>query len=115
MTTRRTRPKRTGKQQIGRLVIAAGALAALAFAVQGGEYGTTDLFRQNSRRERLLKTNDSLVHVIDSLRRYKRRLETDPALQERIAREEFGLVRGDKEMLYRFAEPVGRDSTPVVP
>ena len=35
----------------------------------------------------------------------KRRVETDPKLQERIAREEFGLVRGDKELLYRFAEP----------
>ena len=107
--------KRTGKQQLGRLVIAAGVLAALAFAVQGGEYGTTDLFRQKERRQRLLKTNDSLVRVVDSLRRYKRRLETDPALQERIAREEFGLVRGEKEMLYRFAEPRARDAAPVVP
>jgi hypothetical protein len=26
-------------------------------------------------------------------------------VQERIAREEFGMVRGDKEILYRFAEP----------
>jgi cell division protein FtsB len=115
VSARRSGAKRTGKQRIGRLVIAAGVVAALAFAVQGGEYGTTDLFRQKARRERLLKTNDSLVRVVDSLRRYKRRLETDPALQERIAREEFGLVRGEKEMLYRFAEPPGRDSTPVVP
>jgi hypothetical protein len=26
-------------------------------------------------------------------------------VQERIAREEFGMVRGDKELLYRFATP----------
>jgi hypothetical protein len=32
-------------------------------------------------------------------------VETDPKLQERIAREEFGMVRGSKELLYRFAEP----------
>jgi cell division protein FtsB len=107
--------RRTGKQQIGRLVIAAGIVAVLVFAVQGGEFGTTDLWRQKQRRARLLKTNDSLVRILDSLRRYKRRLETDPALQERIAREEFGLVRGDKEILYRFAEPAASDSTPVVP
>jgi cell division protein FtsB len=106
---------RTGKQRIGRLVIAAGVVAVLVFAVQGGEFGTTDLWRQKQRRARLVKTNDSLVRILDSLRRYKRRLETDPALQERIAREEFGLVRGDKEILYRFAEPAGSDSTPVVP
>ena len=29
----------------------------------------------------------------------------DSATQERIAREEFGMVRGNKEILYRFAEP----------
>jgi cell division protein FtsB len=102
---RKSSSARTGKQQIGRLVVVAGAVAVLVFAVQGGEYGTTDLWRQRERRARLLKTNDSLVHVVDSLRRYKRRLEIDPALQERIAREEFGLVRGNKELLYRFAEP----------
>ena len=87
------------------MLVVAGVVAALAFAVQGGEYGTTDLWRQKQRRARLLRTNDSLVRVVDSLRRYKRRLETDPALQERIAREEFGMVRGNREMLYRFAEP----------
>ena len=102
---RKTSSRRTGKQRIGRLVISAAVVAALAFAVEGGEYGTSDLWRQRERRATLLKTNDSLTHVVDSLRRYKRRLETDPALQERIAREEFGLVRGDRELLYRFAEP----------
>ena len=30
----------------------------------------------------------------------------DPALQERIAREEFGMVRGNKELLYRFTDSV---------
>ncbi len=115
MSPARKSSGRTGKQKIGRLVIAAGAVAALAFAVQGGEYGTTDLWRQKQRRARLLKTNDSLVRVVESLKRYKRQLETDPALQERIAREEFGLVRGNKELLYRFAEPASPDSTPVVP
>jgi cell division protein FtsB len=73
--------------------------------VQGGEYGTRDLVRLKARRAALLKTNDSLSHLIDSLKRYKRRVETDPALQERIAREEFGMVRGDKELLYRVTTP----------
>jgi cell division protein FtsB len=87
------------------LVLVAGVLAALVFAVQGGEYGTRDLMRQRERRTLLVRTNDSLQHIIDSLRTYKRRLETDPALQERIAREEFGMLRGNKEILYRFTEP----------
>jgi len=94
-----------GGRGVKRLLVAAGLLAALIFAIEGGEYGTRDLMRQKQRRARLALAIDSAQHVVDSLKRYKKRLETDPALQERIAREEFGLVRGDKELLYRIAEP----------
>ena len=94
---------RTGTR-IRQLLIAAGILAAIVFAVQGGEYGTRDLVRQHARRDALMRTNDSLSRIVDSLKAYKHRVETDPALQERIAREEFGLVRGSKEILYRFTE-----------
>jgi len=48
---------------------------------------------------------DSLRHEIDSLAKVKKAVQADPAVQERIAREEFGMVRGNKEILYRFAEP----------
>lgn len=95
----------SGARRLRQLLIAAGIIAALVFAVQGGEYGTRDLLRQRARRTALVATIDSLTRVVDSLKRYKKRVESDPALQERIAREEFGMVRGDKEMLYRFAEP----------
>ena len=91
--------------RIKQLAVVAAVLAALVFAVQGGEYGTRDLMQQRARRASLVRTNDSLQHIIDSLRSYKHRVETDPALQERIAREEFGMVRGNKELLYRFTEP----------
>ncbi len=80
-------------------------LGVLAFAVEGGEYGTSDLLEQRARERRLRVEVDSLASVVDSLTRYKRRVETDAKLQERIAREEFGLVRGNKELLYRFADP----------
>jgi cell division protein FtsB len=99
------RKKSGGGRGLKRVLVAAGVLAALAFAIEGGEYGTRDLMRQKQRRARLALAIDSAQHVVDSLKRYKKRLETDPALQERIAREEFGLVRGDKELLYRIAEP----------
>ncbi len=99
------RKKFGGGRGVRRLLVAAGVLAALAFAIEGGEYGTRDLMRQKERRARLALAIDSAQHVVDSLERYKKRLETDPALQERIAREEFGLVRGEKEILYRIAEP----------
>lgn len=104
------RAKRTGEksgsQRLKQLLVVACILAALVFAVQGGEYGTRDLMRQRTRRATLVATIDSLQRIVDSLKRYKTRVETDPVLQERIAREEFGLVRGEKELLYRFAEPV---------
>jgi cell division protein FtsB len=92
---------------VARAAWGAAALGAAAFAVQGGEYSTTDLRDQRARRAALLAELDTLTHVVDSLRALERRLQTDPSLQERVAREEFGMVRGDKELLYRFADPPG--------
>jgi len=57
---------------------------------------------QRSRAARLRAEIDTLRHEIDSLGRVKKSILTDAAVQERIAREEFGMVRGDKELLYRF-------------
>jgi len=88
-----------------RLAIIAAAIGIVFFAVEGGEWGTLDLMSQTKRMARLERNLDSLQHMVDSLRRYRKRLDTDPALQERIAREEFGMVRGNKELLYRFTEP----------
>ena len=78
-------------------------VAAIVFAVQGGEWGTSDLFAQRSRAARLRAEIDTLKRDVDSLARVKKSILTDPAVQERIAREEFGMVKGDKELLYRFA------------
>ena len=85
-------------------------VVALTFAVQGGEYSTLDLFHQRLQTAELRTAIDSLQHVVDSLGRYRDRVLHDPRLQERIGREEFGWVRGDKEILYRFDTPdsVGR-------
>ena len=88
-----------------RVVVAAIAVAVLIFAVQGGEWGTWDLFRQQGRLARLAHDVDSLRRAVDSLRRYRKAILTDPVLQEKIAREEFGMVRGNHELLYRFTDP----------
>ena len=90
---------------VRKLLLIAAVAAVAVFAIQGGEYGTSDLLRQRSRRQALVKKIDSLQRVVDSLQRRKSAIERDPAVQERIAREEFGMVRGQKEILYRFAEP----------
>ena len=93
-----------GRVVVRRVFLVALIVAGLAFAVQGGEFGTTDLLRQKGQLARLMKTRDSLSRVVDSLKRYRDKVEHDPATQERIAREVFGMVRGDKELLYRFSE-----------
>ena len=98
----------------GKLGWGAVTLGAGLFAVQGGEYATTDLWRQRARERALTASVDALQHDVDSLRTLERRLRTDPVLQESVAREEFGMVRGDRELLYRFADPPSsRDSAGV--
>jgi cell division protein FtsB len=82
------------------------ALIAVAayFAVQGGEYSSTDLFVLNRRSGRIMREVDSLQRHVDSLARYLKLVKSDSATMERIAREEFGMVRGNKEILYRFGD-----------
>ena len=90
---------------VKRLFWAAVVVAGVVFAIQGGQYSTLDLFRQSRQQRQLTRAVDSLTRVVDSLRTYENRLEHDTALQERIAREQFGMVRGNKELLYRFTDP----------
>ena len=89
------------KPRMKRLIWLAVAAAALYFVVQGGEYGTTDLVRQRMEKRRLTATIDSLAAEVDSLRKFRKAVEADPKTQERIAREQFGMVRGN-EILYLF-------------
>ena len=80
------------------IVIAAAAF----FAIHGGEYSSLDLWRQRQFKERLTVQTDSLARQVDSLKREAGLIRTDRATQERIAREQFGMVRGEREILYRI-------------
>ena len=86
------------------LLLRLAIVFAVYFAVQGGEYSTYDLYRQRERERMLGHAADSLQRDVDSLRTLKRLIETDPATQERIARENFGMIR-DNELLFRFLHP----------
>lgn len=90
---------------IQRIIFALLILGGLVFAIQGGEYSTIDLWRQRQRSKTLVAQTDSLSKEVDSLRKIAKAIQTDPATQERIAREEFGMIRGSKEILYRLSEP----------
>jgi cell division protein FtsB len=89
---------------VKRIAVAAVLLGAAVYAVEGGEFSSLDLVRQRRAAARLQHSIDSLQKVVDSLRAYDAKVEHDPATQERIAREVFGMVRGNKEILYRFAD-----------
>jgi cell division protein FtsB len=89
---------------------AVGALAFLLyFALQGGEYATTDLLalRRQAAVERAQV--ERLTRAVDSLERVATAIERDPRTQERVARERFGMIRRG-ERLYRLvpADTAGR-------
>jgi cell division protein FtsB len=78
----------------------AGAVILFALAAWGGEYSTADWLTMRRQladeRERVA----ALRTEVDSLTKAAKDLETNPAVQERVAREEFGMIR-DGELLYR--------------
>ncbi len=83
-----------------RLALCALAAAVLFFTVEGGEYGTLDLWSQKGRRAQLEAEVAQLKIDVDSLRRELKAFKTDDARLERVAREEWGMVKGGKELLY---------------
>jgi cell division protein FtsB len=85
------------------VVLAVVALGMAGYAVEGGEYGTSDLLalRAQVRTERAAL--DRLRHEVDELQREKRALAQDPRVQERVARELYGMIR-QGEVLYQVVE-----------
>ena len=89
------------------------------FAVEAGEYGTSDMLALRGRIRETKLAIDSLRRVSDSLALQKRDVLTNPAVQERIAREVFGMVKGERELIYHVLRPdtaaVSPDSAAPVP
>lgn len=82
------------------------ALLMLVAAVQGGEYSTTDILALRAQEREEVERVRALRRVVDSLTRAAKAVETDPAVQERIARERFGMI-GKGELLYRLIPDSG--------
>jgi cell division protein FtsB len=79
----------------------AGALVLVGVAVFAGEYSTIDWLKLRGQLADQQEAVAVLRAELDSLARVARALETDPAAQERAAREGFGMIR-DGEILYRI-------------
>lgn len=84
-----------------RLLVVVVLLLAILFAVQGGEYSTGDWLSLRKDVQENRAELENLRRQVDSLREAARLVETDSATQERIAREEFGMIR-EGEILYRI-------------
>jgi cell division protein FtsB len=86
--------------------IAAGGivLAALYFFLLGGEYTFLDLWRIDRAHKAEVVELEKLRDDVATLQERADSLANDSATLERIARENYGLIR-DGERLYRFVEP----------
>jgi cell division protein FtsB len=84
-----------------RIAALAGAVVLVSVAVFAGEYSTIDWLNVRTQLADQREAVTVLRAELDSLARIARALETDPAAQERAAREGFGMIR-DGEILYRI-------------
>ncbi len=87
--------------RVSRLVMPAVLIVAAYYAVFGGEYSFVEL---RSARASLAAEQDTLEQLgarIDSLSAWADSVQSDSATLERIAREQFGMIR-EGETLYRF-------------
>ena len=66
---------------------------ALLFAVQGGEYSSWDFMTLRREEREELSRIAELRREVDSLEKEAKAVETDPATQERLARELYGMLR----------------------
>ena len=99
---------------LGRWATIIGLAFALYFALQGGEYGTLDLLQLRRDEAEESAQVAELQHLVDSLTRAAVGIELDPRVQERVARERFGMIKKG-EFLYRLVpttEGVGGEKQP---
>jgi cell division protein FtsB len=100
---------------LGRWAAIAGLVFALYFTLQGGEYSTSDLLQLRREEAEEQSTVARLTALVDSLTIVAKNIERNPRVQERVARERFGMLRKG-EFLYRLVpseKPVSGDGEEV--
>lgn len=85
----------------GRIAALGAALVLAWVGVFGGEYSTFDWLKLRREVAGEREAVQQLRAALDSLGRLAHDLETNPAAQERAAREQFGMIRNG-ELLYRL-------------
>ena len=90
--------------KVRRLILPALLGLAVYYAVFGGEYSLWELHGARKAIDTQRSELAVLQHEIDSLRAWADSLQNDSATIERLAREQYGMIR-EGEILYRFSEP----------
>lgn len=90
-----------------RWVILALVVAGVVFALQAGEYSTPQWLSMRAREKETRARVAALTREVDSLARFKKLVETDPVTQERIAREQYGML-GKGEIEFTLLPPEER-------
>ena len=91
-------------KELRRLIMPALLIVAVYYATFGGEYS---IFELRSARASVAGEQAALGALearIDSLSAFADSVRSDPGTLERIAREQFGMIR-EGETLYRFVPP----------
>ncbi len=88
-------------------------LVTAYFFFFGGDYSFLDLWRLKKQHEQELVQLQAVRARVAELEQKADSLTHDSATLERLAREQYGLIK-EGERLYRFAEPdsAKRDDTP---
>ena len=90
-----------------RWLVGAVLVAALIFALQGGEYSTLAWLKLRREERAEAVRVQELRRTVDSLMEYAKKVENDPETQERIAREQHGMLKPG-EHAFRFTEAKDR-------
>ena len=94
-----------GGSRLRNWLVVAALVGAGLFALLGGTYTTFDLFRMKAALANEREAIDQLKVAVDSLTKVAETAERDPRVQERMARDQFGMIRPG-EHLYRIV-PAG--------
>ncbi len=85
-------------------------IGAAVLAWRGGIYSMSDYFAlQRTEREAQAEVR-RLSREVDSLKEFRRLLETDPVTQERVAREQRGMIRPGELSFIIETEPAPPDT-----
>jgi cell division protein FtsB len=95
-----TRGKAVARRWTVRAIWSAVAVGAVVFAVNGGEFSVLDMRRRRAEAAELEAKLAAARVTLDSLRAFRDSVKRHPLVIERIGREQYGLVRSDREVVY---------------